>query len=89
MKKIIKILLIKLFLFTSIINAQVLEDTTININPEIIKQKYNLTDKYEKPIDLPSVEEKKEDDSSINLDVDIDKEQRQIDSLKLDVGKKF
>ena len=89
MKKIINILLIKLFLFTFFINAKQLEDVTINLNPEIIKQKYNLADKYEKPVDLPSVKEEKEDDSSINLDVDVDKEQKQIDRLKLDVGKKF
>jgi len=88
MKNITILILIKLFLFTFLVNAKPLEEMTINLNPEIIKDKYQPIDRYEKPEELPS-KDKKEEDTSINLDVDVNKEQKQIDSLKLDVGTKF
>ena len=87
MKNITLLILIKLFLLTLFVNANPLEETKLNLNPEIVEEKYQLEDRYEKPVELPSEIKKK--DSSINLDVDVDKEKKQIDSLKLDVDKKF
>ncbi|MGB1227048.1 MAG: hypothetical protein ACPG9K_04085 [Poseidonibacter sp.] len=87
MKNITLRILIKLFLLTLFVNANPLEETKLNLNPEIVEEKYQLEDRYEKPVELPSEIKKK--DSSINLDVDVDKEKKQIDSLKLDVDKKF
>jgi len=90
MKRITTTILINLFTFTLLANVNLLEEKTISLNPEIIEEKYQETDRYQKPIELPS-EIKKEKDSSINFDVDVDvnKEEQQIDKLKLDVGKKF
>ena len=81
-------ILIKLFLFTLSINAKPLEKPTINLNPEIIEDKYQLTDKYDKPLPLPNEILKKED-SQLNLDANVNKEKKEIDSLKIDIGKKF
>ena len=88
MKKITLLILIKLFLFTSLVNSKSLETPIINLNPEIIEEKYTLTDKYEEPLALPDENVKKED-SSLNLDANVNKEKREIDSLKIDIGKKF
>ncbi|KAB7887638.1 hypothetical protein [Poseidonibacter ostreae] len=88
MKKITLLILIKLFLFTSFVNSKSLETPIINLNPEIIEEKYTLTDKYEEPLALPDENVKKED-SSLNLDANVNKEKREIDSLKIDIGKKF
>lgn len=88
MKKITLLILIKLFLFTSLVNSKSLETPIINLNPEIIEEKYTLTDKYEEPLALPDKNVKKED-SSLNLDANVNKEKREIDSLKIDIGKKF
>ena len=88
MKKITLLILIKLFLFTSFVNYKSLETPIINLNPEIIEEKYTLTDKYEEPLALPDENVKKED-SSLNLDANVNKEKREIDSLKIDIGKKF
>ena len=87
MKKATILILIKLFLFTLFVNANLLEEKKLNLNPEIVEEKYQLEDRYDKPVELPSEIRKK--DSSINLDVDVDKEKKQIDRLKLDVDKKF
>ena len=88
MKNITTLILIKLFLFTLFVNANPLEKPTINLNPEIIEDKYQLTDKYEEPIALPGKNEKKED-SQLNIDANVNKETREIDSLKIDLGTKF
>ncbi|WP_122893700.1 hypothetical protein [Arcobacter peruensis] len=87
MKKATILILIKIFLFTLFVNANLLEEKKLNLNPEIVEEKYQLEDRYDKPVELPSEIRKK--DSSINLDVDVDKEKKQIDRLKLDVDKKF
>ncbi|APW64481.1 hypothetical protein LPB137_00830 [Poseidonibacter parvus] len=87
MKKATILILIKLFLFTLFVNANLLEEKKLNLNPEIVEEKYQLEDRYDKPVELPSEIRKK--DSAINLDVDVDKEKKQIDRLKLDVDKKF
>ena len=88
MKKIIILTLTKLFLFTIIANANELENPIIILDPNIIEDKYQLTDKYEEPLALPDKIKKKED-SSVNLDANVNKEKKEIDSLKIDVGKKF
>ena len=49
---------------------------------------YKTTDKYKEPLPLPNKMEKKED-LMLNFDASINKEKREIDSLKIDVGKKF
>jgi len=87
MKKATILILIKIFLFTLFVNANLLEEKKLNLNPEIVEEKYQLEDRYDKPVELPSEIRKK--DSAINLDVDVDKEKKQIDRLKLDVDKKF
>ena len=87
MKKATLLILIKLFLFTLFVNANPLTEPKLNLNPEIVEEKYQLEDRYDKPVELPSEIKKK--DSSVNLDVDVDKEKKQIDRLKIDVDKKF
>jgi len=86
MKNITRLILIKLFLFTFFVNANPIEEK-LNLNPEIPEEKYQPTDRYDEPVELPG--KIKKEDSSINLDVDVDKEKKQIDRLKLDVDKKF
>ncbi|MBU3014403.1 hypothetical protein KO488_06505 [Poseidonibacter lekithochrous] len=88
MKKITILILTKLFLLTFLINANQLSDPIIILDPEIIEDKYQPTDKYEEPLALPNKRKKKED-SALNLDANVNKEKREIDSLKIDVGKKF
>jgi hypothetical protein len=51
----------------------------INLNPEIIEEKYQLTDKYDEPLPLPNEGIKKED-SQLNLDANVKKEKKDIDS---------
>jgi hypothetical protein len=87
MKKTTILILIKLFLFTVLVNATPIEEKTIILNPDVIENKYQPEDRYDEPVELPSEIKKK--DSSINVDVDVNKEQKQIDSLKVDVDKKF
>jgi hypothetical protein len=70
------------------VNANPLTHVNTKLETTKTYDKYQLTDKYAKPEELPS-QDKKEDDSSINLDIDVNKEQKQIDSLKLDIGTKF
>ena len=88
MKKITILILTKLFLFTFLLNANQLKDPIIILDPNIIEDKYQPTDKYEEPLALPN-EIKKKEDSSVNLDANVNKEKKEIDSLKIDVGKKF
>ena len=88
MKNITILILIKLFLFTLLVNATSLEEPTINLNPEIIEKEYQLTDKYNEPTPLLN-EIKKKEDSQLNLDANVNKETKEIDSLKIDIGKKF
>jgi hypothetical protein len=88
MKNITILILIKLFLFTLSVNAKPLEKPIINLDSKIIEDKYQLTDKYNEPIPLPNEENKKED-SQLNLDANVNKEKKEIDSLKIDIGKKF
>jgi len=88
MKKLTILLLINLFTITLLAKSTSTEDLVIDLNPPIIKKNYEAMDKYQEPEELPSKTQKKEN-SSINVDVDVNKEQKQIDSLKLDVGKKF
>ena len=88
MKKLTNLILIKLFAFTLLLNAKTLDQITIKLDPKITENKYELADRYEEPETLPSEDQKKEN-TSINVDVDVNKEQKQIDSLKLDIGKKF
>ncbi len=88
MKKITILILTKLFLFTLLINANQLTEPIIILDPEIIEDKYQLTDKYKEPLPLPNKIKGKED-SSVNLDANVNKEKKEIDSLKIDVGKKF
>ena len=88
MKNITILILTKLFLFTLLVNAKPLENPTIDLKLEVIEEKYQLTDKYDEPTPLPSEDGKKED-SQLNLDADVNKEKKQLDSLKIDIGKKF
>jgi len=88
MKKITILILTKLFLYTFLANANQLSEPIIILNPEIIQDKYQPTDKYEEPLALPNKIKKKED-TKLNLDANVNKEKREIDSLKIDVGKKF
>ncbi|MAD41506.1 MAG: hypothetical protein CL623_03840 [Arcobacter sp.] len=88
MKKITILILAKLFLFTLLLNANQLSEPIIILDPEIIKDKYQPTDKYQEPTALPNKIKKKED-TELNLDANVNKEKREIDSLKIDVGKKF
>lgn len=88
MKKTTILILTKLFLFTFLLNAKQLENPIIILEPNIIEDKYQPTDKYEEPIALPN-EMKKTEDSSLNIDTNVNKEKREIDSLKIDIGKKF
>lgn len=88
MKKITLLILIKLFLFTLLLNATPLEKPTINLNPEIIEKNYQLNDKYNEPKPLINERNKKEN-SQLNIDANINKETKEIDSLKIDIGKKF
>jgi len=87
MKNITLLILLKLFLFTLLVNAKPLEKPIINLNPEIIEEKYQLTDKYNEPIPLPN--KKIKEDSQLNLDANVNKETKQLDSIKIDIGKKF
>ena len=86
MNKIIILTLSKLFLFTILVNAKPLEE--LNLKLKIIENKYQITDKYEAPAPLP-FKEKKEADSHLNVDADVNKDTKQLDSLKIDMGKKF
>ena len=88
MKKITILILTKLFLFTLLLNANQLSEPILILDPEIIEDKYQPTDKYQEPIALPN-EIKKKEDTELNLDANVNKEKREIDSLKIDVGKKF
>ena len=88
MKKITLITLTKIFLFTLLANADQQKEPIIILDPQIIEDKYQPTDKYEEPPTLPNESTKKED-TSVNLDANVNKEKREIDSLKIDLGKKF
>ena len=88
MKNLTILILIKLFLFTLFLNANTLKDPILILDPQIIEEKYELTDKYQEPLPLPNEDIKKED-SQLNIDANVNKEKREIDSLKIDVGKKF
>ena len=88
MKKITILIFIKLFLFVLSVNANQLEEPIIILDSKIIEDKYQPTDKYEEPLALPNKIKKKED-TELNLDANVNKEKREIDSLKIDVGKKF
>jgi len=82
MKKTTLLILLKLFLFMFSLNAKQQENPIIILEPNIIE------DKYKEPLSLPNKMEKKED-LMLNFDASINKEKREIDSLKIDVGKKF
>ena len=88
MKKLTILIVIKLFIFTFLLNSGQIKLPTINLDSITIENKYKLEDRYQKPKELPS-RNKKESNNSINLDIDVNKEQKQIDSFKLDIGKKF
>ena len=70
------------------LNAKQQENPIIILEPNIIEDKYKTADKYKEPLPLPNKMEKKED-LMLNFDASINKEKREIDSLKIDVGKKF
>lgn len=61
-------------------------ESVLKINPPI---KYHLHQKYDKTLQFESNKVEKEDDYNFNLDVDIDRELKTIDKLKIDVGTKF
>lgn len=61
-------------------------ESILKINPPI---KYHLHQKYDKTLQFESNKVEKEDDYNFNLDVDIDRELKTIDKLKIDVGTKF
>ena len=88
MKKNILLILTLSFLSFTFLNANPLLEVNTKLETKKTYDNYKLTDKYDKPQNLPSIT-KKEEDSVVNLDVDVNKEEQQIDSLKLDVGKKF
>lgn len=88
MRKTTLLILLKLFLFMFSLNAKQQENPIIILESNIIEDKYKTTDKYKEPLPLPNKMEKKED-LMLNFDASINKEKREIDSLKINVGKKF
>ncbi len=69
------------------------EEVKINLNPEITisreKDRYKK-EKYKEPKSIKEVhEEKIKEDLEMNFGISIDKEKKAIDSIKLDLQKKF
>jgi uncharacterized membrane protein YhiD involved in acid resistance len=69
------------------------EEVKINLNPEITisreKDRYKK-EKYKEPKSIKEVQEEKiKEDLEMNFGISIDKEKKAIDSIKLDLQKKF
>lgn len=65
----------------------------INLNPELTidrTQRYNEKELYSKPQALPNNTGKKNvDEYDLDLNVDVDKEKKEVDGFKINVGTKF